>query len=138
MTTQVHSRITVCVRHGVALIVFALTFWLCLPRVTAEQEAAIFRALFVLRLRIGGDRYYEEKFDRVPYVAENEVYIFAGESFGITASITENEISRITYQQNTRKADVVFKFTQESSPNGPMMVLVTRNKLKQKLFFDAL
>src|SRR5207247_1262095 len=53
-------------------------------------------------------------------------------------SITENEISRITYQQNTRKADVVFKFTQESSPNGPMMVLVTRNKLKQKLFFDAL
>ncbi len=138
MTKQVRTGIMGGVRHIVALIVAALTFWLCLPRVSAAQEEPVFRAPFVLRLRVASDRYYEEKIDRVPYVAENEVYIFAGESFGITAAIAKNEISRITYQQDTRKADVEFKFTQESSPNGPMMLLVTRNKLKQKLFFDAL
>lgn len=121
-----------------AIVIAALTFWLCLPRVSAAQEAPVFRDPFVLRLHIDSDRYYVEKLDRVPYVAENDVYIFAGESFGITTAITENEISRITYQRDTRKADVEFKFTQESSPNGPMMLLVTRNKLKQKLFFDAL
>ena len=100
--------------------------------------STVFQNFFVLRLRIDSHRYYEEKFDRVPYVAENEVYIFAGEAFGINATITKNEISRITYQRDTRKANVEFKFTQESSPNGPMMLLTTRNKLKQKLFFEAL
>lgn len=125
-------------RHCVALIVATFMFWLCHSQVSGAQESPIFREPFVLKLRIDSDRYYQEKFDRVPYVAENEVYIFAGESFGITATITDNEISRVTYQRDSRKADVAFKFTQESSPNGPMMVLVTRNKLKQKLFFDAL
>lgn len=138
MTMQVRTGIAGGVRPIVVLIVAAITFWLCFPRVSAAQEASVLRAPFVLRLRIDSDRYYEEKFDRVPYVAVNEVYIFAGEFFGITATITENEISRITYQRDPRKADVEFKFTQEISPTGSMMLLMTRNKLKQKLFFDAL
>jgi hypothetical protein len=66
------------------------------------------------------------------------VYLFAGENFGINVAITNDQISRVTYQRDIAKADVEFKFTQEDSPNGPMMMLVTRNKLKHKLFFDAL
>ena len=62
---------------------------------------------------------------------------FCGETFGINVSIAENKISRITYQRDPTKADVEFKFTQEKSPNGLMMLLVIRNKLKRSLFLDA-
>jgi hypothetical protein len=96
------------------------------------------RAPFVLKLRIDNGRYYEEHFNRIPYVAGDQVYLFAGENFGISVTIISSQISRITYERDPAKGDVEFKFTQEESPNGPMMMLMTRNRLKYKLFFDAL
>jgi hypothetical protein len=104
----------------------------------AIAQKPAFRAPFVLKLHIDNDRYYEEHFDRLPYVMEDEVYLFAGENFGINVTITDNQISRIIFQRDPAKGDVEFKFTQEQSPNGPVMMLVTRNRLKRRLFFDAL
>jgi len=126
------------VRDIVALIlgIFVLLS-ACFSQSSAAQEGPVFRAPFVLKLRIDSEHYYEEKFDKVPYVADNDVYLFARENFGINVTIAENQISRIIYQRDPTKADVEFKFTQEKSPNGLMMLLVIRNKLKRGLFLDA-
>jgi hypothetical protein len=110
----------------------------CLPQPTAAQAEPVFRAPFVLRLHIDNERYYEEKFDKVPYVAENSVYLFAGETFGINITITEKRLSGIIYQPDPAKADVALAFTQEKSEKGLMMLLVIRNRLKRRLSFDAL
>jgi len=105
---------------------------------SATQVEPDFRARFVLKLHIDNEHYYEQAFDRVPYVAEDEVYLFAGETFGINVTITENQLCRITYQRDPAKADVALAFTQEKSSSGFMMLLVIQNRLKRKLFFDAL
>jgi hypothetical protein len=111
----------------------------CLPQVNGVGPAEpVFRSPFDLKLRVDKDHYYEQKFDRVPYVAAGDVYLFVGEDFGVNVTITGDQVSAITYQQNAAKADVEFKLTQEKAPNGYMMLLVTRNRLKRKLFFDAL
>ena len=108
------------------------------PQPSVAQEEPVFRAPFVLRLRIDNEHYYEENFDRVPYVANNEVYLFAGETFGINVTVADNQITRISYARDSAKADIEFKFSQEKSPNGLlMMLLMTRNKLKRSLFLDA-
>jgi len=110
----------------------------CFPQPTAGQEEPVFRAPFVLKLHIDNERYYEERFDKVPYVAENSVYLFAGETFGINVTVTEKRLSGITYQPDPAQADVVLAFTQEKSEKGFMMLLVIRNRLKRRLSFDAL
>jgi hypothetical protein len=104
---------------------------------THKQEP-VFRAPFVLKLRIDKEHYYEQSFDRVPYVAENEVYLFAGETFGINLTVTENQLSRITYERDPAKADVALAFTQEESERGLRMLLVIQNRLKRRLSYDAL
>jgi hypothetical protein len=122
-----------------ALVLVACIIFAQVPGITgtAAQEP-IFRAPFVLKLRVDDQHYYEEHFEKVPYVAENDVYLFAGENFGINVAVAGNQISQITYQRDPAKCDVEFKFTQEQSPKGLMMVLVTRNRLKRRLSFDAL
>jgi hypothetical protein len=137
MTMRIRSGIVGRVRHIVALIVAVLTFWLCLPRASGAQEEPVFRAPFKLKLHVDNERFYEETFDHVPYVADNDVYLFAGEAFGINVTITEGEISRIAYARNPAKADVELRFTQEKSKNGWMMMLVIQNKLKRRLYLDA-
>ncbi len=124
----------------VALVIIALAqSSVCLSQAKSEtQEEPVFRAPFSLKLHIDNEHYYEQKFDRVPYVADGDVYLFAGETFGINVAVTGDQLSRIIYQPDPAKADVEFKFTQEKSPGGFMMLLVTRNKLKKKLFFDAM
>ena len=75
----------------------------------------VFRSPFVLRLHVDKEHYYEENFDRIPYVADGDVYLFAGESFGISVIITDGRVSQVTYQRDPEKADVEFKFSQEKS-----------------------
>jgi hypothetical protein len=111
----------------------------CLPQAKGgTKEEPVFRAAFKLKLHVDDDRYYEQSFDRIPYVAGNDVYLFAGEAFGINVTVTENEISHIAYERNPAKAEVELRFTQEKSKNGWMMMLVIRNKLKRRLYLDAL
>lgn len=103
-----------------------------------KSTKLVFRAPFVLKLRVDNGHYYEETFGKVPYVAKNDVYLFAGDSFGIDVTVTKDRISRIAYQPDPPKADVDFRFTQERGANGLVMMLVIRNRLKRKLFIDAL
>lgn len=130
----------ITVRNIVALIIATLVLSsVCYPQSkSAAKEESVFRGPFTLKLHVDKEHYYGETFDHVPYVAENEVYIFAGETFGINVIITENQLSGITYQRDPAKADVALAFTQESSAKGWMMMLVIRNKLKRRLYLDAL
>jgi len=105
---------------------------------SAMQEEPVFRAPFKLKLHVDDDHYYEQSFDPIPYVAGNDVYLFAGEAFGLNVTVTENEVSHIAYERSPSKADVELRFTQEKSQNGWMMMLVIRNKLKHRLYLDAL
>jgi hypothetical protein len=105
---------------------------------SATEDERVFRAPFKLKLHVDDERYYEQSFDRIPYVSGNDVYLFAEEAFGLKVTVTENEISRIAYERKPAKADVELRFTQEKSQNGWMMMLVIRNKLKHRLYLDAL
>jgi hypothetical protein len=107
---------------------------------TPDESASTsqFRDPFVLKLRIGNDRSFEQHFDRVPFVMGRNVYLFSGDHFGIKVTVIGNQIARIDFQPDSAKADVEFTFTQEESQSGPNMILITRNKLKQKILFDAL
>jgi hypothetical protein len=128
------------VRNVVLLIAATLvSSSACCPQLrSASQEEPVFRAPFTLKLHLDKERYFEEPFGKVPYVAKNDVYLFSGDSFGINFIVTRDRISQTAYQPDPTKADVEFKFTQENSSNGWMMMLVIRNKLKRKLFLDAL
>jgi len=127
------------VKKIVALIVATLVLSSVCSRQakSATQEEQVFRAPVKLRLHVDNDRFYEETFDHVPYVADNDVYLFAGEAFGIDVTVTEGEISHIAYERDWAKADVELRFTQEKSKNGWMMMLVIRNKMKRRLYLDA-
>jgi hypothetical protein len=107
----------------------------CGQRVVKEP---VFRAPFVLRLQVDSQRSYEEHFDRVPFVAEDGVYLFAGDSVGINVTVSGNRLCEVTYQPDASKADVDFKFTQEKSPNGFVMSLMIRNRLPRTVSLDAL
>lgn len=125
-----------------SIIAFAISTTLLLSACfsqtkSATQDEPVFRAPVKLKLHLDNDRFYEGTFDHVPYVADNDVYLFAGEAFGVNVTITEGEISRIAYERNPAKADVELRFTQEKSQNGWMMMLVIRNKLKRRLYLDA-
>jgi hypothetical protein len=127
-------------RNFVVLVVATLgllSVWLPQAK-SGTQEEAVSRAPFKLKLHVDDDRYYEQSFDRTPYVAGNDVYLFAGEGFGLNVSVSENEVSHIAYERSPAKADVELRFTQEKSQNGWMMMLVIRNKLKRRLYLDAL
>jgi hypothetical protein len=45
---------------------------------------AVFREPFTLRIRVDKDHFYEQRYDqKIPYVVNNEVYLFIGENFGV-------------------------------------------------------
>lgn len=76
----------------------------------SSAPASVFRDPFVLKVKVDKRHNYEEHFEKIPSVAENDVYLFAGESFGINLQIKEDDISGITYQPDLAKADVQFRF----------------------------
>ena len=102
---------------------------------TAPQP--VFRDRFTLKLRVGKGHDYRQQFDKVPYVADNVVYLFAGDKFGVNVSINGDEIQTLTYQKDPAKADVDFRFEQKDIGGRPMMLLIITSKLKRRLFMDA-
>jgi hypothetical protein len=104
----------------------------------SDEQGLVFRRPFVLKLQIDDEHYYEQSFDKVPYVSTDEVYLFAGEDFGVNATIANDQVVHLTYQPDPAKADVEFKFTQENPSTGRMMLLMIQNRLKRRLAFDAL
>ena len=127
------------------VVLFVFTVSLCAfgqqqPSDRKQPESPVFREPFTLRLRVDKDHYYEEHYDRgIPYVADNDIYLFSGEHFGVSVITNGQEVTAVSYQPNMEKADVWFTFKEEKLKDGrPMMLLTIQNKLKQQLYMDAL
>ena len=104
-----------------------------------SSDVTVFRAPFTLKLHVDKEHYYEEEFTKMPYVYQNDVYLFKDDAFGINFQIDEGKISKIAYQTNRNRADVTFTFSQEVSTNGEAtMMLVIQNQSTNKLFMDAM
>jgi predicted acyl esterase len=99
----------------------------------------VFREPFTLKHHIDKEHFYEQKFDKIPFVNDGDVYLFKGDEFGLTLDIHDNSIRTVKYQSDVKKADVTLKFTQEVQPDGSaMMMLHIHNNTKQTLHMDAL
>jgi hypothetical protein len=126
------------VKRGIVLFAVLALRLSCWPQTkAASPEKPVFRSPFVLKLHVDEKRYYEQPFESVPYVADGNVYLFKGENFGVNVTAVGGRLS-VSYERDTAKADVEFMFTQEKAQDGYMMLLVTQNRLRRKLLFDAL
>ena len=105
--------------------------------VTATNEI-VFRAPFTLKLHIDKENYYEESYDKIPYVHNGDIYLFAGESFGVNVDIKDNKIVGLKYRKDQQKSDIALRFTQEIKEDGSQIMLLNiENRLKQKLYINA-
>lgn len=103
-----------------------------------KPDSVVFREPFTLRLHVDRNHYYEEHYDRrIPYVAENDVYLFSGEEFGVNVDLSGGQIAGVRYQPDPKNADVWFKFEQPQKLGGSAMMLTIENKLKTGLRMDA-
>jgi len=104
-----------------------------------SAEEPVFREPFTLKLHVDKERFYEEKFGKVPFVHDGNVYLFKGDNFGLTLEIKEHAIQSVKYQPDLKKADLTLKFTENKLADGaPMMLLKLHNKTKETLNVDAL
>lgn len=115
------------------------------PSHAADAAAAnpvkdtVFREPFTLNLHIGKENFYEQKFSKIPYVHNGNVYLFKGDEFGLTLDIQEDSIRAVICQPDAKKADVTLKFTQNIQPDKTaFMMLVIHNGTEQTLNMDAL
>jgi hypothetical protein len=106
----------------------------------AIQTHLVFREPFTLNLRVDKDHVYEERYERkIPYVADDNVYLFSGESFGLKLVVTNGEILTVTYQKEQAGSDIGLEFRQDVQPNGDaMMLLVLKSHIKKTVYMDAL
>jgi hypothetical protein len=106
----------------------------------ASQTNLVFREPFTLKLHVDKEHIYEEYFERkIPFVANNVVYLFAGESFGLKLGVTNGEISTVTYKKDKAGADIEIEFKQDVQKDGDaMMMLDLKSNIKQVLYLDGL
>src|SRR5262245_4511543 len=102
------------------LVVTAATF----NGISAEQttNGITFREPFTLKLHVDKEHYYEQAFPKTPYVYQDDVYLFKGDSFGIDLQITNGVIRGISYQPDTNKAAMTLRFAQEIEDSGDAMM----------------
>jgi hypothetical protein len=107
-------------------------------RTATKPDARVFREPFTLRLQIDKDHYYEERYDKaIPYVSDNDVYLFSGENFGVSLT-PKRDAFEVTYQPDFKEADVWFSFQQPKELGEARMMLIIQNKTKRELRMDAL
>lgn len=103
-----------------------------------KPETRALRDPFTLRLRVDKDHYYEEHYDkRIPYVSDNDVYLFSDENFGVNLTRKGDKDIEVSYQADPKKADVWLIFAQPKDL-GVGMMLTIKNNLNEKLQIDAL
>jgi hypothetical protein len=75
MKEPLQPRATIRLSTVLALAITTFVLSLpCCPQLKSEpKENPVFRAPFVLELRVNNSHDYRESFDRIPYVAENSV-----------------------------------------------------------------
>ena len=98
----------------------------------AISQGPVYREPFTLKLLFNSDE-YRKRFERVPYVVDDAVYLFPGEHFGIRVKVTDEEISEVTYEPDAAKADIEFTFTTQNK----MMLLIIRNRMSRTLYMKA-
>ncbi|MFN0037933.1 MAG: hypothetical protein ACKVP2_00260 [Burkholderiales bacterium] len=102
-------------------------------------EDTVFREPFTLHLHIDKERFYEEKFGKIPFVHDGNIYLFKGDEFGLDLDIQDKSVRKVSYRPDVKKVDVTLKFTQVVEPDGAaMMVLRIHNNTKHTLYVDAL
>jgi hypothetical protein len=126
----------------------AVAMVLCVASVTSvlaqtaapKPKSPASREPFTLKLKIDKDHYYEERYERrIPYVAENEVYLFLGDKFGVNLTVRNDRIVGVRYQPDAAKADVWFSFEQPPElPGGLGMTLAIENKMKRGVSMEGL
>ena len=89
------------------------------------EAAPTLRKPFTLKLRVDKQHYYEQHFDKVPYVAGSDVYLFLDDHFGVNLTDTKAEFLTVTYQPNSGEADVLFSFTQETDGKGNLFMMLS-------------
>jgi len=104
-----------------------------------KSNAPVLREPFTQKLKIDKDHFSEERYERrIPYVSENEVYLFLGDKFGVNISVRDGGIVSVRYQPDVAKADVWFRFEQPPElPGGVGMTLAIENKMKHGLSMEA-
>jgi hypothetical protein len=103
----------------------------------ATPSEPVLRGPFTLNLQTDKQHTYQKQFDKAPYVLDNEVHLFVKDNFGVNLTVAGDQITGVAYQPKLRKCDVTFRFTQEKTPRGPMMLLVIENKTRHRLSMDA-
>ena len=126
---------------------FVVAMVLCVASLTSvssqtapKPRGSALREPFILKLKVDKDHFYEERFDRrIPYVSENEVYLFLGDKFGVNLTVRNDRIIDVRYQPDVAKADVWFSFEQPKElPGGLGMTLAIENKMKRGVSMEGL
>jgi tetratricopeptide (TPR) repeat protein len=94
------------------------------------------RTPFTVTLKVDKQHIYEKQFDKVPNVAGRNVYLFAGDKFGIDLTVKQDEISTLTYEPKHKRADVEFKFELRKS-SVRVMALAAHNRLNRTISFEV-
>ena len=104
-----------------------------------KPNGAVLRQPFTQKLKVDKDHYSEERYDRrIPYVSENEIYLFLDDKFGVNITVRDGRIVSVKYQPDVAKADVWFRFEQPPElPGGVGMTLAIENKMKHGLSMEA-
>lgn len=97
------------------ILLFLASFTITLAAENVAKKPAentIFHEPFTLKLHIDKEQYYEEKFDKIPFVNDGDVYLFKGDEFGLELDIQDNSIrkERHSKDQHSSGAARTFRF----------------------------
>jgi hypothetical protein len=109
--------------------------------VFAEDIDVVFREPFTLNLPIDNETYYEQEYPKIPYVIENNVFIFPKEKFRVGITIVDGKVTRVKYDPDGKSdqyLELEFKPRISDSDGKVSMMLTTKNQTKNNLIFDAL
>ena len=123
----------------IALGVLMATGITSLSAQSSTAKGPVTREPFTLRLKVDKDHYSDIHYDREPYVSENEVYLFAGDKFGVNLIVKGDRVVEVRYQPDKAKADLWFGFEQPKElQNGIAMALTIDNKMKHSVSMEGL
>jgi len=67
------------------------------------------RKSFTVELQIEDRKQpYIEHFENIPYVADNSVYLFPGDDFGVDLTVANGKAVTVAYDPRPKKADIEF------------------------------
>lgn len=103
-------------------------------------QPPLLRKAFTVELQVEDKKQpYIEHFENVSFVADNSVYLFPGDDFGVDLTVTNGKVVTVVYDPRPKKADVEFTFTQLRAANNkrPFMILGVENRLARVVAFNA-